>query len=88
MRHLSAVTVEASFPAPASPRWHEVAGVSAVQVTGHHLTCQVHGPIDDLLTVLAAGHPETLLSREPSLEELFLSIYGEQEHVNNGARHD
>jgi len=25
-----------------------------------------------------------LLSREPSLEELFLSIYGEQERVNNG----
>jgi len=25
-----------------------------------------------------------LLSREPSLEELFLSIYGQQEHLNNG----
>ena len=86
MRHLSAVTVEASFPDSPPAAVDKVAGVSGVQVAGHHLTCQVHGPIDDLLTVLAAGHPETLLSREPSLEELFLSIYGEQERVNGARR--
>jgi ABC-2 type transport system ATP-binding protein len=85
MRHLSAVTVEASFPGAPPAAVDKVAGVSAVQIAGHHLTCQVRGPIDDLLTVLAAGHPDTLLSREPSLEELFLSIYGEQEHVNGSA---
>jgi len=85
MRHLSAVTVEASF-ANSPPAVNRIPGVSAVQVSGHHLTCQVRGPIDDLLTVLAAGHPKTLLSREPSLEELFLSIYGEQERVNDGAQ--
>ena len=61
--------------------------MSAVQVAGHNLTCQVRGPIDELLTMLAAAHPETLLSREPSLEELFLSIYGAEAHVNNGASH-
>jgi len=87
MRHLSAVTVEASFPGPPPAAVDKVAGVTAVQVAGHHLSCQVRGPIDDLLTVLAAAHPETLLSREPSLEELFLSIYGEQERRNDGARH-
>ena len=86
MRHLAAVTVEASFANSPPAAVDRVPGVSAVQVTGHHLSCQVRGPIDDLLTVLAAGHPETLLSREPSLEELFLSIYGEQEHVNDGAQ--
>jgi polyether ionophore transport system ATP-binding protein len=86
MRHLSAVTVEASFPGSPPAAVDRAAGVSAVQIAGHHFTCQVRGPIDELLTVLAAGHPETLLSREPSLEELFLSIYGEQEHLNNGAR--
>jgi polyether ionophore transport system ATP-binding protein len=78
--------VEASFANSPPPGVDRVPGVSAVQVTGHHLTCQVRGPINDLLTVLAAAHPETLLSREPSLEELFLSIYGEQERVNAGAR--
>jgi ABC-2 type transport system ATP-binding protein len=86
MRHLSAVTVEASFPGTPPAAVDKVAGVSAVQVAGHHLSCQVRGPIDELLTVLAAAHPDTLLSREPSLEELFLSIYGEQERRNNGAR--
>jgi ABC-2 type transport system ATP-binding protein len=86
MRHLSAVTVEASFPGPPPAAVDSIPGVSAVQIAGQHLTCQVRGPIDGLLTVLAGAHPDTLLSREPSLEELFLSIYGEQEHVNDGAR--
>ncbi len=86
MRHLSAVTVEASFPGPPPLTVDRIGGVSAVHVAGHHLTCQVHGPIDGLLSVLAAAHPDTLLSREPSLEELFLSIYGEQQHMNGGSR--
>ncbi|MFI5065193.1 MAG: ATP-binding cassette domain-containing protein [Streptosporangiales bacterium] len=87
MRHLSAVTVEAAFPG-VPPALDQVPGVTAVRVTGHQLTCQVRGPIDELLAVLAAAHPRTLLSREPSLEELFLSIYGERERVNGGARRD
>jgi ABC-2 type transport system ATP-binding protein len=87
MRHLSAVTVEASFRGAPPTGVVNVPGVTGVQVAGHHLTCQVHGPIDGLLTVLAAGRPETLLSREPSLEELFLSIYGDQRVLSNGASH-
>ena len=87
MRHLSAVTVEASFPGPPPATVDTIPGVSAVEVVGHHLTCQVRGPIDRLLSVLAAGRPDMLLSREPSLEELFLSVYGEQERVNAGAGH-
>ena len=83
MRHLSALTVEASFAGP-PPALDRVPGVSAVAVTGHQLSCQVHGSVDDLLTVLAAAHPKTLLSREPSLEELFLSIYGDQEYDTDG----
>lgn len=86
MRHLSAVTVEAVFRG-APPMVDTVPGVSAVRVVGHQLTCQVRGPIDELLAVLAAARPQTLLSREPSLEELFLANYGEQERVNGGVRH-
>ena len=84
MRHLSAVTVEATFPG-SPPAVDTVAGVSAVRVAGHTLTCEVRGPIAELLTVLAPARPQSLLSREPSLEELFLSIYGEQERVNEAA---
>jgi ABC-2 type transport system ATP-binding protein len=80
LRHLSALTIEATFPGP-PPDVTAVAGVSAVTVTGRQLTCQVHGPVGDLLAVLAAARPESLISREPSLEELFLTIYGDPQDV-------
>jgi ABC-2 type transport system ATP-binding protein len=75
MRHLSALTVLATFPGT-PPDVTEVPGVSGVQLAGRQLTCQVSGPVDGLLGVLAAAHPVSLLSRQPSLEELFLSLYG------------
>jgi len=78
MRHLSAVTVEATF-AGKPPKVDQVAGVSGVQITGSQLVCQVHGPIEPLLKAVTAAHPKTLLSREPSLEELFLALYGDDE---------
>ena len=78
MRHLSALTIEATFE-DKPPKVDHIKGVSGVKVIGHQLTCQVQGPIDPLLTVLASAHPKLLLSREPSLEELFLSLYGENE---------
>ncbi|MGZ4590011.1 MAG: ATP-binding cassette domain-containing protein [Actinomycetes bacterium] len=78
MRHLSAVAVEVTFPG-SPPDVTHVPGVSNVQVVGRHLTCHVAGPVDALLEVLAPAHPITLLSREPSLEELFLSLYGQEE---------
>lgn len=84
MRHLSALTVEATFDST-PPHVAKLKGVSDVKVAGHQLTCQVHGPIDELLTALAAAHPKTLLSREPSLEELFLSLYGAEEEENRKA---
>lgn len=76
MRHLSALTVEATF-AGQPPKVDHVEGVSSVKISGHQLICQVHGAIEPLFKILIAGHPKTLLSREPSLEELFLSLYGE-----------
>jgi ABC-2 type transport system ATP-binding protein len=77
MRHLSAVTVTATFKGD-PPKVEKLKGVSNVHISGHELTCQVQGPIDELLSVLAKHKPLTLLSREPSLEELFLALYGEQ----------
>jgi polyether ionophore transport system ATP-binding protein len=75
MRHLSAVTVEATFDGE-PPDVTGVSGVSTVHVAGHQLTCQVHGDIAPLLSVLERARPKTLISREPSLEELFLTLYG------------
>ena len=75
LRHLSALTVEATFAGPV-PDLSVVAGVSSVVVDGHVVRCQVRGPVEPLLRVLADAGVTGLLSREPSLEELFLSQYG------------
>jgi ABC-2 type transport system ATP-binding protein len=83
MRHLSAVSIQATFEG-VPPNISHIQGVSNAIVTGHQLSCQVRGSIEPLLSVLSAAHPKTLLSREPSLEELFLSIYGDGE-VNQQA---
>ncbi|HUD06105.1 MAG TPA: ABC transporter ATP-binding protein [Candidatus Saccharimonadales bacterium] len=81
MRHLSALTVTATFE-DKPPKIDHLRGVSDIKIIGHQLTCQVHGSIDELLTVLAAYHPKNLISREPSLEELFLSLYGDKDVQN------
>jgi ABC-2 type transport system ATP-binding protein len=75
MRHLSALTVEATFDA-APPDVSRVPGVTAVEVDGNLLRCQVRGSVAALLAVLAAAGVRHLVSREPSLEELFLAHYG------------
>lgn len=80
MRHLSALTVEATFGGPI-PDLSSVPGVTSVQVVGRVARFQVRGSTEPLLTVLADAGVSLLLSREPSLEELFLSLYGDSEHV-------
>jgi len=75
MRHLSALTIEATFEGPV-PDITGVPGVSSVEVVGHFVRCHVRGTIEPLLKVLAASGVQELLSREPSLEELFLAQYG------------
>jgi ABC-2 type transport system ATP-binding protein len=75
MRHLSATTVEATFDGTV-PDLSAVPGVSAVQARGRVVQLHVTGSVEPLLKVLAGAHVTQLLSREPSLEELFLALYG------------
>jgi len=75
MRHLSSLTIQATFEGTV-PDVTRVPGVSSVVVEGHLLQCQVQGPVEPLLKVLANASVHELLSREPSLEELFLAHYG------------
>ena len=75
LRHLSALSVEATFSS-APPDLSRVPGVTGVQVDGNRISLQVHGPVEPLLERLAATGVTQLLSREPSLEELFLAQYG------------
>jgi ABC-2 type transport system ATP-binding protein len=76
MRHLSALTVDVSF-AGGVPDLSAVPGVSSLQVDGHTVRCHVQGTIDPLLKALAGADVIELLSREPSLEELFVALYGD-----------
>lgn len=75
MRHLSALTVEATFD-DAIPDLSRVPGVISVEQEGPVTRCRVRGPVEPLLKVLAGAGVSRLLSREPSLEELFLAQYG------------
>ena len=75
MRHLSALTVEATLDGPI-PDLSAVPGVGSVEIEGHMVRCQVRGSIEPLLQVLTNSGVTQLVSREPSLEELFLALYG------------
>ena len=75
MRHLSTLTVEAMFGG-VPPDLAGVAGVKRAVVDGHRLHLEVQGPIEPVVDALAGTGVRELLSREPSLEELFLAHYG------------
>ncbi|HSX06847.1 MAG TPA: ABC transporter ATP-binding protein [Candidatus Saccharimonadia bacterium] len=74
LRHLSAVTVEATFPGT-PPNISHLKSISNIEVHDHFLRCSVHGSIDELLGIVSKAKPLSFLSRKPSLEELFLALY-------------
>jgi ABC-2 type transport system ATP-binding protein len=76
MRHLSAVTVDVTFAGPV-PDLSEVPGVSVAATDGLVAHLHVRGSMEPLLHELASARATQILSREPSLEELFLALYGE-----------
>ena len=78
LRHLSEYTVDAEVGHP--PELDGIAGVADVVVRpangGYRVRCRVHPEATaDLLAALARAGVRTLLSRPPSLEELFLRYY-------------
>jgi ABC-2 type transport system ATP-binding protein len=83
MRHLSALTVEVTFQGEV-PDLSRVPGATLVEADGPVVRCHVEGPVEPLLKVLAAAGVSKLLSREPSLEELFIAQYGS----DGRAQHD
>ncbi len=75
LRGLVALRVHATFDGP-MPDLSGVEGVSRVQVDGASLECEVTGPVEPLLRALADARVARMTTREPSLEELFVSHYG------------
>jgi ABC-2 type transport system ATP-binding protein len=78
LRHLSAVTVEATFEA-SPPDLSGVPGVEGLKTAGHRVSFHVHGELAPALEAIVAARPTHLTSREPSLEDLFLAHYGAED---------
>jgi ABC-2 type transport system ATP-binding protein len=77
--------VELTVARPVEPvsvrAFESVAGVGELRVEGAHLTCVVRGSLDSLVKAAAAHEVVDVISRQPSLEETFLALYGEAPDV-------
>ncbi|MFZ4519819.1 MAG: ATP-binding cassette domain-containing protein [Microthrixaceae bacterium] len=77
LRHLARTRVEADLADRPPPGLADLPGVSALEVDGATVRCQVDpGALDGLLRELTAVGVRTLTCTPPSLEELFLGYYG------------
>ena len=61
--------------APPAERLRELKGFEGLVVDGRHVTGLYRGSFDELLGAIAGSRVATLESREPTLEEVFLSYY-------------
>jgi ABC-2 type transport system ATP-binding protein len=77
LRKLNTQEVEIEFAAPPIPDLAPLAGVEQVTVEGNRVTLRLKGAPNELIAALAAHDVRALDIREPSLEELFLTYYGE-----------
>ncbi len=76
IRRVASVRVRATFTG-AVPDLSGVEGVAEVAVDDHTIECDVTGSMQPLMKVLAEAGVSQVRTREPSLEELFLSRYGD-----------
>ena len=77
LRELAAHEVELRFAAPVDPAPYEaIPGVTNLAVEGRALRMLVTGPVAPVVRLAAQGDLIDFVSREPSLEEVFLAEYG------------
>jgi ABC-2 type transport system ATP-binding protein len=74
LRGLAAVRVRAEV-ASAVPDISRLDGVHNIVIDGQTIECDVTGSMERLIRALAAAGVKTMTTREPSLEELFVSHY-------------
>jgi ABC-2 type transport system ATP-binding protein len=74
LRHLSARTVEVTFDGRV-PELPSLPGVEVASAGANALRFEVSGPMAPLIAALAGREVMSLQSREPSLEEIFLHHY-------------
>ena len=81
LKHIRVHRVEVEFaPDEKIPfdRLRALTGVEDLTVNGQRVTCTVHGAFDGLIDALASHAVVDFVSTEPSLEEFFLSFFGEK----------
>ena len=77
LRELAAHEVELRFAEPVDPApYGAVPGVSNLVAEGRSIRMLVTGPVAPVVRLAAAGQLVDFVSREPSLEEVFLAEYG------------
>ncbi|MBK9179772.1 MAG: ABC transporter ATP-binding protein [Acidimicrobiales bacterium] len=76
LRGLAAMRVRAQVTSEV-PDVSRLQGVSNVVVDGHTIECDVAGSMEPLMSALAGAGARHMTTREPSLEELFMSHYGD-----------
>jgi ABC-2 type transport system ATP-binding protein len=88
LRHLSARTVDVTFTESAvdSTSLSHVEGVTIMDTADHAVKLEVRGEMGPLVAALANLPVKTLDSREPSLEELFLTHYQDDRQTMDATR--
>ncbi|TMG22363.1 MAG: ABC transporter ATP-binding protein [Chloroflexi bacterium] len=80
LRRIRVHRVEVEFAPDAEvpeARLRSAPGVESLQVEGSRVTCTIRGSFDGLLDAISDSEVTDLVSTEPSLEEFFLSFFGE-----------
>jgi ABC-2 type transport system ATP-binding protein len=70
------IEAECELPVPVGAL-EGLEGVSAVAIEGSSVRCRLRGDMDPVLRALLPYHVRRLVSREPSLNDIFLHMYGE-----------
>ena len=81
LRRIRVHRVEVEFaPGERVPesKLHAAPGVENLTIEDDRITCTVHGSIEGLLDAIKGSRVVDLVSTEPSLEEFFLSFFGER----------
>ncbi|MGH3209079.1 MAG: ATP-binding cassette domain-containing protein [Trebonia sp.] len=85
LRHLTRTTVDAELDGPLS--LDGLPGLHDVDIEGTRLRCEVdNAALNEVLRRLTAAGVRTLTCRPPTLEELFLRQYSDQNHDSERAR--
>ena len=85
LRHLTRTTVDAELDGPLS--LDGLPGLHDVDLDGTRLRCEVDNPaLNEVLRRLTAAGVRTLTCRPPTLEELFLRQYSDQNHDSERIR--